>query len=179
MHGLPPCPDQVSKRRNTANLKMETPEWSESVSIEKRPQAQISIRGIARGENRSTHNTRASDRRTVRHTHPSLGFDELSFPTAWNAILNGLISGTLVSVGGECAIDFVAVSSGNHHPVSNSDFRDAKDTVDFSDVTFDRRRKLFSQLDFPHVQCGSERAEQSASDTCNHMVKRGRIFGAS
>jgi hypothetical protein len=52
-------------------------------------------------------------------------------------------------------------------------------TVDLLNIAFNIRHEILSRLDLPHIQCGPEGAEQSPTDTGNHVIKRRWILRAS
>lgn len=58
----------------------------------------------------------------------------------------------------------------------NADGRDPKNSIHFGDIAFDFGGQVAGGRDFPHIQCGSEGAGQSAGHTGNHMIQRRRVF---
>ena len=100
------------------------------------------------------------------------------FPCAFDATLDALIRWALFGVRRQCSVHFVATTLRNRNSIAETNRSDLEHTVDVFDIPFHIRREIFSGLDLPHVQCGSEGAEQSAGNSSNHVIESGRIFGA-
>lgn len=100
-------------------------------------------------------------------------------PSALNATFDALISGALVGIRRQRSIHFLATPLRNLESVMKTNAGNLQHTVDLLNIAFDIRHEILSRLDVPHIQCGPEGAEQSSGNAGNHMIKRGRILGAS
>lgn len=103
----------------------------------------------------------------------------LDVPVALNTAFDTLIRWTLLRVRRQHSIHFITSPYRNLKSVAKMNLRDLQHTVDFLDISFNICHEIFSRLDLPHIQCGSEGAEQSSGDTGNHVIKCGWILGTN
>ena len=75
------------------------------------------------------------------------------FPSASNAALHALVSGTFLGMGFQCPIRFLSTAMWDLETIPQSNLRDLEYAVYVLDVTFDISHQIARRLDLPHIQC--------------------------